>query len=94
MRIKTEMVAGLTMAFVLSFSLNAWSLEPAKENDTAKQQTTATAAEQSQIEKDSQSLAVTYSRLCATNEGICELSDPLPIGSPCLCGTVPGTVIR
>ena len=44
-------------------------------------------------ESDAVQVAQALSSRCATPAGICSIQPPLPIGSPCACGELRGTII-
>ena len=90
MRIKAQIVTGLTLAFVLGFSFNAWLQESPIEVDTTAKATATSVVDESQ--SNDPLLAAVYSRLCQTNIGACRLEAPQEVGSICWCGDTQGTV--
>ena len=92
MRIKIQIVTGLTLAFVLGFSFNAWLQESPTEVDNTMQATATSIVDKSQ--SNGPFLAAVYSRICQTNIGACRLEVPQEVGSTCWCGTTQGTVAQ
>ena len=92
MRVKAQIVTGLTLAFVLGFSFNAWLQESPTKVDTPTQATATSVVDESQ--SNGPLLAAVYSRLCQTNSGVCTLEGAQEVGSTCWCGSTQGTVVQ
>ena len=94
MHMKTRIVIGLTVSFILGLSTNIYSQKSPSKGDAAVSPTPSGIVNETHIDNLDQLIAAVYSRRCATSQGVCWVRRPKQLGEACFCGAISGTIVR